>query len=137
MRTLFKKSSPQTVIKDIEEEIASLQLELEEIIIICDIITVILAYVEIDKFKSDKIRKYFEMLKLMSEQELGYSQVVYSIHLFIYLSLIPIHKKDSTFLAKSKSIRIKPFSEMTLIILYYIITKANDLFIYLLIVITI
>ncbi len=73
MRTLFKKSSPQTVIHEIEEEIARLQLDQTDIEQICNFISAILAFVEIDKFKSDKVAKYFAMLGRLSQQEMAYS----------------------------------------------------------------
>lgn len=59
MRTLFNKSNIHNIVKEIEDNIHKLQTDLENIIRICDIITIILGYMEIDKFKNDKITKYF------------------------------------------------------------------------------
>lgn len=73
LRTLFKKASPQTVIKEIEEQIACLQLDQSDIGQICNFISAILAFVEIDKFKQDKVAKYFVMLGRLSSQEMAYS----------------------------------------------------------------
>lgn len=68
MRTLFNKSNSHNIIKEIEDNIQKLQTDSENIMKICDIITIILGYMEIDKFKviiillffqNDKITKYF------------------------------------------------------------------------------
>lgn len=42
----------------------------------CDVITVIIGYVEIDKFKADKEVQYYETLKEMARLEIDLAKLV-------------------------------------------------------------
>eukprot|EP00828_Plagiopyla_frontata_P035368 TRINITY_DN4642_c0_g1_i2.p1 TRINITY_DN4642_c0_g1~~TRINITY_DN4642_c0_g1_i2.p1 ORF type:complete len:338 (+),score=85.03 TRINITY_DN4642_c0_g1_i2:373-1386(+) len=53
-----------------EQQIAEVGAEIEQLQFICDIITVILGYIEIDKFKEEKSEGYFKLLKDISVQEI-------------------------------------------------------------------
>lgn len=58
---------------DIEKSIQNIQKEQESINFICDILTVILGYIEIDNFKKEKHIEYFELMKNMANLENDYN----------------------------------------------------------------
>jgi len=66
---LFSTKSKEEDISTLEKQIVKTTKEVENLTMIHDMITLIIAYSEIDKFRETKMEKYYAMLKSCAEME--------------------------------------------------------------------
>eukprot|EP00828_Plagiopyla_frontata_P006602 TRINITY_DN12917_c0_g1_i1.p1 TRINITY_DN12917_c0_g1~~TRINITY_DN12917_c0_g1_i1.p1 ORF type:complete len:176 (-),score=41.62 TRINITY_DN12917_c0_g1_i1:144-671(-) len=71
-KMIFSSQSKEQNIQKLEASIINLQSEIQTVQFICDIITVILGYLEIQKFKEQKTSWYFNLMRRMAILEVDY-----------------------------------------------------------------
>jgi len=70
-KTIFSTKSKEEEISSLEKQIVKTTKEVENLTMIHDMITLVIAYTEIDKFKGQKIGKYHTIIKHCAEVEAG------------------------------------------------------------------
>lgn len=70
----IKSKSKEECLRDVEQEIEQAQKEEAELTHICDISTVLLGYIEIDKFKKLRQQTYYDNLKHLAKFEHDYAK---------------------------------------------------------------
>ncbi|CAD8056925.1 unnamed protein product [Paramecium sonneborni] len=75
IRTLFSKGKKEDHITKLQQQIADVGKEIESYQFICDILTVLVGYVEIDKFKMEKQFQYYNMIKNIISYEINLSKI--------------------------------------------------------------
>jgi len=68
-KTLFSGKSKEEDISNLEKQIVRTTKEVENLVMLHDMITLVIAYSEVDKFRAAKIDKYFAVLKVCAEFE--------------------------------------------------------------------
>jgi DNA-directed RNA polymerase subunit H (RpoH/RPB5) len=68
-KTLFSGKSKEEDISNLEKQIVKTTKEVENLTMLHDMITLVIAYSEVDKFRATKIDKYFSILKICAEFE--------------------------------------------------------------------
>lgn len=71
MKTLFSRKPKEEEVSALEKSIDAAGKEMEQLTMIHDMITLILAYNEIEKFKNNKLDQYYQVVKLAAQSELG------------------------------------------------------------------
>eukprot|EP00828_Plagiopyla_frontata_P022839 TRINITY_DN2940_c0_g1_i1.p3 TRINITY_DN2940_c0_g1~~TRINITY_DN2940_c0_g1_i1.p3 ORF type:complete len:125 (+),score=30.93 TRINITY_DN2940_c0_g1_i1:127-501(+) len=79
----LSQSKKDEKIQKLEQQIAEMGAEIESLQFICDIITVILGYIEIDKFKNEKANEYYSLLKKMAYLEKSYATMQYELWQYV------------------------------------------------------
>merc|ERR1712137_73928 len=78
-RSIFTRKSNEQIISELEQEITQAESDYEKIQFICDIITVVIGYIEIDKFKDAKMKSFYEVMGYVGGTELDYLKVHHDI----------------------------------------------------------
>lgn len=83
MKSLFTRGTKEENIERLEKSIEAAKKDVANLQFICDIITVILGYVEIDRFKKEKAETYYRLLKQMSMLETEYSKSMQNLWYYV------------------------------------------------------
>ncbi|CAD8144880.1 unnamed protein product [Paramecium pentaurelia] len=75
IRTLFNKGKKEENIIKLQQQIVDVGKEIESYQFICDILTVLVGYVEIDKFKVEKQYQYYSMIKNIISYQIHLSEI--------------------------------------------------------------
>ncbi|CAD8137699.1 unnamed protein product [Paramecium octaurelia] len=75
IRTLFTTGKKEDNVAKLQQQIVDVGKEIESYQFICDILTVLVGYVEIDKFKGEKQYQYYCMIKNIISYEISLSQI--------------------------------------------------------------
>ncbi|CAD8144958.1 unnamed protein product [Paramecium octaurelia] len=75
IRTLFSKGKKDDNIAKLQYQITEVGKEIESYQFICDILTVLVGYVEIDKFKVEKQYQYYSMIKNIISYQSRFSEI--------------------------------------------------------------
>ncbi|KAM3140198.1 hypothetical protein pb186bvf_007751 [Paramecium bursaria] len=70
LKTLFNQNKDENLLK-VTQKIEGTQKDIENLTILCDFITIIMGYIEIPYFKSDKEQKYLKLLRQVSDAEIA------------------------------------------------------------------
>jgi len=71
IKGLFLRKSKDEEVSDLEKQIAKHGKEQEDLTKLDDMITLVIAYEEIDKFKNNKMNPYYNILRIATENELN------------------------------------------------------------------
>jgi sorting nexin-1/2 len=72
--SMIKSKSKEESLRNVELEIEKAQKDEAELTLICDISTVLLGYIEIDKFKKLREHTYYQQLRQLAKFEHEYAK---------------------------------------------------------------
>ncbi|CAD8143236.1 unnamed protein product [Paramecium octaurelia] len=76
-KTTFKSlfnSNKEEIFQKTQQQIDNIQKEIEQLTILCDMITIILGYVILPRYKQEKEKNYYQLLKQMAQHQVQKAQ---------------------------------------------------------------